>query len=69
MELTAELKDGASENRLRSTIADLESQLETLRQSEQIAQNEKKILEEELKNLKTLEEVRKITLHLLLGPT
>ena len=57
VELTAELKDGSTDDALRSKVADLESQLETLRQSEQLAWKQKKLLEDELKNLKTLEEV------------
>jgi hypothetical protein len=39
-------------------ISDLESQVDTLKKSEQLAWQKKKELEEELKNLKTLEDVR-----------
>ena len=46
-----------STEELNKRIIDLESQIDTLKTSEQLAWQKKNELEEELKNLKTLEDV------------
>ena len=58
VELSQELKDGATMEDLKQAIKDLEGQLEHARKSEQLALQKKHQLEEEVRNLKSLEEVR-----------
>ena len=57
LDLSAELQDGNTTDDLKKAVADLEAQLEHARKSEQLALASKEALEEELKNLRTLEEV------------
>ena len=57
IELTAELRDNINADELQQAVKDLEAQLEHARTSERLSQERCHQLEEELKNLKTLEEV------------
>lgn len=57
IELTAELRDSATVEDLQQVIKDLEAQLEHAQASQQLAVQRCHQLEDELKNLKTLEEV------------
>ena len=56
-ELSTELREAGQYAELNHTINDLDSQLQTLRRSEQQAQQRVKELEEELRSLKSLEQV------------
>ena len=57
VELTQELRDTPDAAELQRTINDLESRVDTLHKGEQLAQETIHMLEDELKNLKSLEEV------------
>ncbi len=57
VELSAELKEGVTVGELQTMVKDLEGQLEHARKSEQLALAKKHELEEEVRNLKSLEEV------------
>ena len=59
-ELSTELKETVQVADHQKTINDLEAQLETLRRSEQVAEQQIRELEEEVRNLRTLEEVKVI---------
>ena len=54
-------QDFEQKETLQSVINDLENQLETMKNSERLANEKIHELEEELKNLKTLEEVTSFT--------
>ena len=63
LDLSTELKRAdstKSSEELHKQIIDLESQIDTLKTSEQLAWQKKNELEEELKNLKTLEDVSNV---------
>lgn len=56
-ELTGELKKSTPPDELKRLVNDLEAQLETIQKSEKLASQKIQQKDEELRNLKTMEEV------------
>ena len=57
-ELTVELKKSVPQDELKRLVGDLESQLQTIQKSERLASEKVHQKDEELRNMKTMEEVR-----------